>query len=821
MPIHFTHLSPALVEAAATAQVLTPNERLAREFAAAYGQQQMDQGLRAWRRPKVASMARYLQAQFEAQCARGNGAARQPDLLSADAELLLWRELAGPQRAHLAELAADAWRLANAWRIGLDAVHEPATHGARFFGRLAQGMRTRLQQDNLITEAQLPDFATAQEGVDLHLFAFDQVTSQQADFLARAEADARTVQHHKAPGRQPRSERRTMLEERMEEVRAAIQWARRALFQDPRARIGIVFPYLAEDYHAIRHAFFVEFADTPDAYDISGGAPLADQPMWRSAALLLRHLLAPAQATADELSTAPFLDLHGAAGRRSLAALERQASRVAGHAFAYWAGVFAGWLRQAFWGAGAGSVQHQALRAITDALDQYAALPASYGYSGAQALQTLDDLLALKTFAPQRPPAPIQALGYLETPGLAFTHLWVAGLTDTGWPMRRAPNPLLSIAVQRTQGVPRIDHRAEAEFARRLTGQWRHAGEHLIFSWARKDDGEEHGCSALLHDLPEVPADAVATERRRCWHPWLAAPPGARLQSAAPDRGAALAEGALAGGASLLKNQALCPFRAWALHRLGLAEDRAAEGLPDAMTKGLLMHQALHNLYRDGEPPYSTEAVRQAVAAAIHSEIEDAPSIYKDNEQARMAHIMTQWLDLEARRPQFVLAGLEQEATLTLGGAEFKLRIDRVDKDIATGRHIVIDYKTGQVSIASLQDDRLTEPQLAMYALTDESIGAVSFAQVRDQNVTFEGLAQQELSFCATTKASLAAPTERSWTALRTRWLGQLEGLVREHRDGLATVRPYGRDTCRRCHLPAFCRVNAKTPEREAEDGMS
>ena len=814
MPIHFTRLSPALIEAAAAAQVLTPNERLAREFVAAYAQHQLDQGRTAWPRPKVASMQRYLRTHRQAQQEDDSATSSHPKLLSRDAELLLWGEAAEPDRAHLAELAANSWALAKAWRISLDVTEAPATREVRYFRRLAHRFAVRLRQDNLLTEAQLPDLPDIHKGAALHLFAFDQAPPQRAAFLQRVRGAGETVRHHPAPSRRPTSEGRIAYKDRNEEIRAAVQWSRQILQQDPHARIGIVFPYLAERHHAISHAFFVEFQDAPEAYDISGGTPLAAQPVWRCARRLLAHLLEPTAKSAAELPAAPFLNLEGARGQALLRALARHASSVQAQTFAAWANLFASWLGQAQWGVGAGSVQHQALQAAKGALGQYAALAKSPPCGGAQALRTLDDLLALKTFAPQRPPAPIQALGYLETAGLAFTHLWVAGLTDTGWPTPRPSNPLLPMDALRAQGVPRIDQRTEEAFARRLTEQWRHAGEHLIFSWPQEDEGEEHRCSALIQDIPEAPADEVIKARRRCWHPWLAAAPTAQLQEAAPDQGSALAEGALQGGATLLRNQALCPFRAWAVHRLGLRDERTAEELPNAMIRGLLLHEALHMLYRDAEPAHRKAAIDQAVGAAIESEIPKAPAIYRQNEHSRIAAIVARWLELDALRPAFQTVGLEQEALLTLDGAQCKLRIDRMDEDSASGQRIVIDYKTGLVSLTSLSRGRLIEPQLAMYALTDASIGAVCVASLRNGEVKLTGWAMEELQCAVKSKVDIKPLREASWQTTRQRWRKQLEALAREHRQGLATVAPNSRNVCRNCHLGAFCRVQARTPDR-------
>jgi len=212
------------------------------------------------------------------------------------------------------------------------------------------------------------------------------------------------------------------------------------------------------------------------------------------------------------------------------------------------------------------------------------------------------------------------------------------------------------------------------------------------------------------------------------------------------------------------------------------------------------------------------------VEAAIESKVPQTPAVYRQNEHERIAAIMARWLELDALRPAFQTIGLEQEAVLTLDGAEFQLRIDRMDEDRASGQRSVIDYKTGLVSLNPLLNERLIEPQLAMYALTDASIGAVCFASVRDEEVKLIGLATEELQCSVKSKVDVRSLWEAPWQTLRERWREQLEELAQEHRQGLAAVAPDSRNVCRNCHLGAFCRVQARTPDHSgaaagAEDG--
>ena len=785
MPIHFTQLPPELADAALREPVVTPNERLAREAAAACNQQQIDLGRRAWPRPRVASLRRYLHTRFDA-------AAAGAEVLSSEAELLLWRDTAEPNSLHLAEWAAEAWALALNWRIDAASSAFEATANGRLFRRWAARFRSELNANNWISAAELADAALPEAG-DLHLLGFERIEPQTADLLARVERAGGWVHHHEATEFPALSERRVRLESQAEEISAVAQWARQTLVADGAARIGVVFPYLAAAYHAIDHAFGVEFADAADAFDISGGLPLTEQPAWRSAEMLLVHMLDPANPAPEPLARAPFLDL------RSPLGLEPAHGR---QPFAAWVARFHSLLRQARWGAAAGSVQHQAQERIADCLDRYSTLSQRPSITAPEALRTLKDLLSAQEFAPERPSAPIQVLGYLETTGLQFSHLWVAGLSDANWPQGPAPNPLIPMELQRQRGIPRIDHSSEGAFAQQRVQHWRTACQHLNASWFPAEAEGSQACSALIRPLPEVPIDAVLGRHRRRHHPWLAQAPEPASEEVPPDR-ATPQDGEIRGGTALVRDQAECPFRAWAVHRLGLQAEQSVERFPDALARGTVVHAAFHKLYRDHGLPFSDNDVSNVVQATVAEQLAHTPARFRANERSRIEAIIHAWLRHEAKRPEFSVIGLERDTELAMPGAQFRLRIDRIDQDATTGAKIVIDYKTGAVSVNRLVDERLVEPQLPMYALTDDGIHAVLYARVGDAEIKLAGWSDDDLT--------PGRSPEGGWERLRKRWREQIAALIEEFRSGDAKVAPHHPQTCRYCHLPSLCRVNAFT----------
>ena len=828
VPAQFFKLSKRLIKACPGDWILTPNERLAREFVQAYDAEQLERGERAWATPRVASINRFLNARAQQSMALGD----RSKLLSPEAELLLWQELGERESERLCELAAQAWRLVHAHRISLDDEAFAGTINSRTFRRWARRFRERLRQEGLVTQAELADLLPG-AAERLHLLAFDVVTPQLTDFLRRTEGAGGVVRRHRPRVMRNGPQKRVETASRTAEIYAAAQWARRVLTRYPTAHIGVVFPYLTDAYFAIAHAFGVEFADAPETLNISAGTPLGEQPIWRDAELMLRLVVGEiSHRELQRLQESPWLDLgaplkmprenpemlrlhhlsHASGVLHELAFQVREFP--ARQSFGQWIGAFRALLATAGWnGSQAASAQYQAYRQLTECLERCSGLARLPRLAAAAALQTLQRLLSNRLFAPERPPAPVQVLGYLETAGLVFSHLWAAGMQDTAWPASPIPNPLLPIPLQRLHGVPRTDHPAEAEFAVQQTRRWRRACRYMVVSHAVDDSEERHRCSSLVESIPLVEIERLVPRLRMRRHPWLSEPPQGALEPVADTRGSPVRGTVTRGGTSLLRDQAQCPFRAWAIHRLRLGETREPQNYPDALERGTLIHDALFDLYADGAGPFSKSRIASAADSALDKHLRGAPKVYRQNERARLRRLLEAWADFDAERPDFLVVGLEQKTRFALPGLELTLRIDRIDRDPATGLHMVIDYKTGNVTVNRLLAERLTEPQLPMYALTDPSIRSTLYAQIGTGKVALKGLASEEIE---PGKPGVRTLATEEWRDLSARWRSRIETLASEFRAGHAAVDPSSRGVCDNCHLPSFCRVFAGTPAADA-----
>jgi hypothetical protein len=151
------------------------------------------------------------------------------------------------------------------------------------------------------------------------------------------------------------------------------------------------------------------------------------------------------------------------------------------------------------------------------------------------------------------------------------------------------------------------------------------------------------------------------------------------------------------GGTKVLSDQAACPFRAFARHRLNADKlEKPSEGL-DNSKRGKLVHELMKHLWGQLKDSSSLEgdldsAIGLAAAAAVKDmKLEGRMA---ELEQHRLARVAREWLEVEKARPPFSVAAMEVKRPLSLGGLEFALRLDRVDA-LADGGVVVVDYKTG------------------------------------------------------------------------------------------------------------------------------
>lgn len=417
--------------------------------------------------------------------------------------------------------------------------------------------------------------------------------------------------------------------------------------------------------------------------------------------------------------------------------------------------------------------------------------------------------------------APIQVLGMLEAAVMRFDHLWVLGMHDGAWPPAPDPNPFLPLALQRQLGVPGATPEGELMRARRLLGRLCASAPAPRFSSAAVEEDRALRVSPLLDGLParretSGTADVPGPRYRRLIHE------AARLERFGDAAGAPFSAGEAPGGSKLFQYQAQCPFRAYAELRLHARPlDEPLPG-PDASLRGTIMHRALDLLWRELGDSARLHAIGEAELDALlgrvaEEALSDAQRHYTakllEVERWRLQRRLRDWLQIERLREPFAVAQLEQEQRLTVAGLQVSLRVDRLDRLLADGRPVLIDYKTGAVDPKQWFGERPAEPQLPLYslALDGDDLAALLYGSLKPDAIGYVGVTAGDGVIDARgvrNHETMSVRDGEDWEAQRRFWRAALERLAEDFRAGRAAVDPLdpGR-TCRYCGLHALCRI--------------
>jgi len=880
--------------------VVTPNRRLAGRLKREFDLAQLAAGKAAWPAADCLPINAFLErlhgelTRFRAGATRlapQQEAALWEQVIAAtpQGEALL-------KPAAAARAARDAWQLQHAYRIDLakhrSALDDDGRAYADWAGRFAKICRDR----DWLDSARLPDaIVAALERGDaptprpLVAYAFLEPDPQQRALLYALATRGWEVTELAPQARAGRG-LRTQYEDGEAELISIAARVRAVLAENPAARIGIVVPDLAG-----RRADVVRIFDDvleasravsasrerPRPYNVSLGLPLASYPLAHSAFLVLALarnelpleeagslLRSPFIAGAErELASRALLDAVLRDRRQVTTTLEalRSAARgdgvsdpAASPALAerlerwiplardavrrkqlpsQWSATFLQLLSGLGWPGERtlDSEEFQTFEKWREAVSGLSALDLVTGrMSFDEALAALRRVCGDTPFQPESPEVPVQVLGVLEANGLEFDRLFVAGLTDENWPEPPRPNPFLPIALQRAANVPHASADRNLEFARRAMAQWLGAAAVVNFSHALREGDRELNASPLLRGLPEDKPDASGTALYQ-----QAVFAARAIEPLADFTAPPLPAGIEAPrGAEFFKNQAACPFRSFAAHRLGAGPLEAGCVGLDPRDRGELVHRAAQNVWDElGNHARLVAAsdeelkadVGRAVAGAVERMRRKRPDVmtrgFAALERERLAGLLLRLLVLEKQRAPFELLAREGPQVVTVAGVKVRTRPDRVDR-LADGALVVLDYKTGRANAGDWTGERPDEPQLPLYAVsTQGEVAGVAFVQVRADDVSFKGLIRAEGVLPTAERADGWRGVRRhgEWSGLFEGWRTVLENLAREYLAGRADVEPKSYpETCRHCAFGMLCRVRelkVRGPAAEEDDG--
>ena len=771
-------------------------------------------------------------------------------------------ELLHPHGAARAGLRS--WQRSHEWAIDLRAPGTGASEETRTFlawaAQVSQRMRAHGWIDGSRALWRCPLESDVNGRDDFIMLGFDDEPPAICELLARL-VD-RGVNACRAPKRAGQTEgARLGLATVEAEVYAAARWARNRLELNPDDRLLIAIPDLAQRRGFVEYAFAdvlepaTLLAQSPRqarVFALEENLALDRYPVVTTAIVALElaagrlafdavshwlrspYLFAGTSAAglrarldaamrclaADELDLKTLIAVLAAVDRDGsdsalIAALRSFAEKLATgpHTPAEWSAAISSALTVIGWPGERPleSAEFQTVEKFHAALRELAMLDLLLGRLDlAAVVRALRRLLEQTPFQPETGDTPITITARLSDPVLSYDGIWISGLHAGNWPEAPRADPFIPWQLQLAAGIPEASAAGMLSRGRRTLGTWLASSPEVILSWPRRLDDEDCDVSPLIAGLPDADAQ-------------LAAPPtrsyaqvireSAHLERIVDETAPSLkVAGRHVADARTLTLQSLCPFRAFAEQRLGARVLEQPRPGIDPRTRGRFLHRVLEQLWSalsdsEGLQQHSIEqreAVLDAAIRAARREVLERPRRWShatlDLETERLRGLLRTWIELESTRAPFRILAVEQEIDCMFAGVPFGLRVDRID-ELADGRRLLIDYKSGQASSRRWYGDRPDDPQMPLYALAvEQPPAAIAYAVLNATGCRFEGAS-------AAPAVVDGLETVADWPGQLREWRTVIERLASEFAIGHAQVDPK-RDACITCHLHSLCRID-------------
>jgi ATP-dependent helicase/nuclease subunit B len=843
--------------------ILTPNRRLAATLHKLYHNYQLERGLQTWNTPDILPLSNWISRLWVEH--HQQNLTESPLLLSPEQEAYLWEGLvsasdAGQQLLQISETAAmarSAWGLLKQWDVDL---HHPlfaSSEDTQALQSWCLAFNALINKHHWLDSASLPDKLIEKIKCgditphrQLLLLGFTELAPQIQRlthfFPALDIAIAKTSATHY---------QRICLHDSEQEIIYMARWAKATLEAHPEAKIACVISAL----DTIRDRVYHIFSEVMDAklFNLSAGKPLVNYPIISTAlALLNLHKKQISLDVFSQLLVSPFLgyaeqeyikraNMDKQLRRENISHIQLPLDKLDEYCpklaaclnkfiskidslpsklpYSQWAFHINELLTLLGWPGerSINSEEYQVVEQWLQVLEKLGTLDwVAEPVSLQTALHTLHAFVTASPFQAKSPQTPIQVLGVLEAAGLPFDHIWIAGMNDISWPPQPKPNPLIPKRLQRELQMPHASAERELFYCQQLLQQFGHNANHIIFSYALHDEEMELNESPLIRHIKQIlPEELLLSNYQSRTNIIHAAK---KLEIITDDQAPAYVKKQQdLGGVGVIKDQALCPFKAFATWRLHARElEDTLPGLR-AKDRGKILHKALELLWGElHDHATLTTITSTALSTTITTNIDKAINDYAlkhpqkkkyfNLEKQRLFKLLSDWLQLEKERPAFKVIANEVATEATLGQLNLKVRIDRID-ELEDGKRLIIDYKTGSNNkIDQWLSDRPEEPQLPLYALIDPvNTTGITFAQLAYGEQGFKGLSHYSLDLKGIINTQECKKAEqRTWNEQMSQWQHTLNQLSDDYTTGIAKVDPKDpSETCEWCTLKPLCRI--------------
>jgi len=857
--------------------ILTPNRRIRAKMLQSYAQSKSAQAT-AWNTPNVHSLEGWIQTQFEEAQYQNQDSDHPSTLLSSDQEISLWEQVISATQAQsgilspraAAEQASKAYKTMKLWQEEIDPEAFKDTEATEAFCGWVHHFESICELLNVLPAARVPEVVLAayresalRSVQSLTLIGFDDVPPVYEAIFQLAAADISREEVRPVP--EGKASVVAAFDER-DEVRLAAMWAQ-TIVQKGNQTVGIIVPDLGQRRDEV-HRVFSEILDPhhlrvdvnsyAPVFNISAGEPLYGQPLVVTAMDVLtlnrpeidadtvkRLMMSPligggsheskqrarvwrkiSESRARKLKRKNWIDAMGdcqGLADRITAALHAIADPESMKLPSEWAKDIGDQLEAVGWPGdeGLNSIEYQVVRAFHRVLHELAgndavleAIPLS------KAVAVLGRLVRSTPFQPETKDSPVQILGALEGAGLNFDYVWVMGMRDDRWPAAPAPTPFIPVAMQRAKSMPNASPERELQFARSLTDRYSQAGYQVIFSYPRSDRDNELSPSSLVARHTEVERAAVVEGYTSAGDFWSAGSQGTlttTVESFNPPQA-----NAMKGGVGLFKDYALCAFRGYAKHRLGIrAIEEPEEGVSHAV-RGQLSHGMMYYLWKELKDHktlmgwmQSLEDLENLLDRTAEHTVENyeraalLSDAVKRLEKRRLCLMAMNWLQVDASREPFKVVEMEEATEVDVHGVKLSIKRDRVD-EVERAGEVFIDYKENAPSLAGWGVDSLYEPQVPIGALTrvsDKPIAGVALGTLNRDRAALSGYTSVEND-----GQVLKSITEDELAELTQGWDEALKVLSGKILVGDLTINPVNQNkACGTCELKSLCRKGLKS----------
>ncbi|WP_133127973.1 PD-(D/E)XK nuclease family protein [Legionella nagasakiensis] len=821
------------------AYVITPNNRLSKQLLHDFFK---TQGVRASKKPRCLPYQSFLHDLFK-QVRHKAPYAEHPIVLTQLQQHHLWKKILNDSAYSsvtegLLHQIQEAWSHCQLWQLDFSHPSFAQIPQAQQFQQWQQQLQTQLTTLHAITEDQLANYLlsyikvldipvviwtcfneyTPQQRSIRH--AFNQTGCQQYDYDLPTQTTA--IYQYAATDHQ-------------DEYLQMIEWIKTRLAAGDQ-RIGVVVPDL--EVHSHRLQRLLQQRLPQPSFTVSLGESLAYYPLvahalnWlelntdtlsNAQVRLLLHspYLSGAktefQQRADALQTSQLLqeahisfplllqELQRTTPKltKLLATLQTYPEQAAPHEWIMY-------YKQRLHGMGfpgeyaLNSATYQCLQRFIALFDEFLQLSIIYPVmTKKQALNSLRYIATSTIFQAQKSTNPIQILGLLEACGCTFDSLWVSGMTDQCLPQKTNLSAFIPIELQKKHQMPHALPEQELKFAQQLIKQLQNGCKYSVFSYPQLSGDSPNMPSPLIHDYPHLTTEKQPTSA------------ASLLQIRKESYQIPFADDeVITGGTALLANQAKCPFRAFATHRLHAKKGPELSSGPDARERGQVLHKIMEKIWQAiGNQQQLLEMTQHELDTCIMQAIQTTlpatmdyrrysfPPLLQALEQERLKQLAHACLAWEKQRPPFAVKAIEQTFTIQLAGLEFRLRVDRLDE--VGDKTWVIDYKSSLPISLPWREERPQEPQLLLYALLDERINALLFIQLKAGKLSCSGLSEKALAV----EGIRGLKKEEQWSELQQQWHQQLTTLANEIRQGHCVVQPSHESLCQQCSFPGLCRI--------------